>query len=81
MLWPDCVGNWTLGGDCDPNPCPQPFGACCFDDGTCRVLTLVACAEIQGVYQGNYTDCNPNECSEPVPTERTSWGRIKNTYR
>jgi hypothetical protein len=24
----DCFGPWTLGGSCDPNPCPQ-LGACC----------------------------------------------------
>ena len=27
--------------DCDPNPCPPVIGACCFVDGTCRVVSGV----------------------------------------
>jgi hypothetical protein len=52
-----------VGSTCEPNPCPQPTGACC--NGTaCTVVTEAACGA--GVYQGNNTACgvsgNPTTC-------------------
>lgn len=78
---PNCpTGDWRVGVPCSPNPCPQPTGACCFVSGECQVLTREACAAAQGAYQGPAVPCDPNPC--PVsPTERTTWGRVKNSYR
>jgi len=65
---------------CDPNPCPIPVGACCFASGECQVLTRVLCEQQDGAYQGDNTVCDPNPCLPPNPTEKTSWGRIKQQY-
>jgi hypothetical protein len=71
------------GTNCDPNLCPQPpdTGACCLDDqGHCEVMTEAECGQQGGQYQGNDTTCDPNPCPI-VPTENTTWGRIKANYR
>lgn len=59
--------------------CPMP-GACCFEDGSCQVLDIAVCVQEGGTYQGVGTACEPNPCV-PVPTQETSWGRIKSSYR
>jgi hypothetical protein len=84
----DCV---NLGGNpmgpgvtCDPNPCdcPPPTGACCIgDQGDCRILTLDECLQQGGMYQGDGTTCEPVNPCPIVPTENTTWGRIKSAYR
>ncbi len=78
-------GAWSgLNTSCDPNLCPQPqpaTGACCFTDGICRAVTAAACAAGPGQYQGDSVLCTPATCQTSVPTERTSWGRIKANYR
>lgn len=64
------------GASCDPNPCPVDTGACCYQDGSCAVTIQVYCGGtwfLSGV-------CDPNPC-EVIPTERTSWGQIKNRFR
>ena len=55
---------------CDPNPCPQPpaTGACCFEDGSCQVLTADECSGAGGAYEGDDTSCNPNPCPQPPGT-------------
>jgi hypothetical protein len=50
---------------CEPNPCTQPAGACCFPDGTC---TYVPQAECTATWLGLSTDCDPNPCPPPPPT-------------
>jgi hypothetical protein len=68
------------GGSCTENPCAQPQEACCFADASCQFVTADECTLAGGNPQGYGTDCDPNDC--PVtPTERTTWGRIKATYR
>jgi hypothetical protein len=68
------------GGSCTENPCAQPQEACCFPDGTCQFVTAEECTLAGGDPHGYGTDCDPNDC--PVtPTEPTTWGRIKATYR
>lgn len=77
-------GAWFgLNANCDPNICPQPpaTGACCFTDESCEVRTAPQCAAGSGWYQGDDEPCTPATCLPPVPTERTSWGRIKSNYR
>ena len=56
-----CTGNWTGGGSCSPNPCPQPTGECCVPSGQCIVGIQSACG-------GNWTiggTCSPNQCPQP----------------
>jgi hypothetical protein len=52
-----------MGTVCDPNPCSQPMGACCFPDGSCQVTTEANC---QGTWQGMGTVCDPNPCPQPT---------------
>ncbi len=74
----------TYQGDgigCDPNPCPILIGACCMQNGECVILTEGDCTTQQGTWQGAGTGCDPNPCPQPTPTERKTWGQIKNQYR
>jgi len=60
------------GGDgtsCSPNPCVDPFGACCADDGTCTETTLSVCAFGEGEFQGEGSMCQPLLC----PVNLTPW--------
>jgi hypothetical protein len=41
---------------------PIPAGACCLRDETCDLLSEQLCAEADGVYQGDFTMCEPNSC-------------------
>jgi len=85
MSQPDCeLQGGIYQGDgtvCDPNPCPPPTGACCLPTGDCIVTTAEACLAQNGVYQGDNFPCDPSLCPPPVPTQRTTWGQVKNTYR
>ncbi|MBM3287187.1 MAG: hypothetical protein FJY88_07545 [Candidatus Eisenbacteria bacterium] len=79
----DCIAPrvW-YGGPCLPqNPCPEPphTGACCFQDGTCRVITEAECTAAGGFLWVIDEDC-VDDCP-PVPTENTTWGKIKANYR
>jgi hypothetical protein len=70
------------GTDCDPNPCEiHETGACCLDDqGTCVIVVEEECVYQGGGYMGDGVPCEPNPCiSDPI--EKTTWGRIKATYR
>lgn len=62
----------VYGGDgtsCSPNPCADPFGACCADDGSCMETTLSACETEEGTFQGEGTTCQPLLC----PINLTPW--------
>lgn len=77
-------GIWNAGDtDCEPNECPQPppLGACCFPDGSCQVLTEDQCFQGGGneLLEGETCD-EPSPCL-PVASERSTWGRIKSTFR
>ena len=68
-------------GTCVPNVCPLPTGNCCDQlTGNCSVVTEAACTAAGFTWLGA-GPCNAETCREPVPTERTSWGHIKNIYR
>ena len=41
-------------------------GACCHADGTCSVTSESTCTSQGGTYQGNGTDCTPNNCPQPT---------------
>jgi len=43
----------------------EEVGACCGDDGVCRILTQQECIDEGSNYQGDGTDCNPDPCTKP----------------
>ncbi|MHC5016837.1 MAG: multicopper oxidase domain-containing protein [Planctomycetota bacterium] len=62
----DCT---TLGGvyqgdgtSCSPNPCVEPFGACCASNGTCTEDTQSTCEGGGGMFQGDGSTCGTVEC-------------------
>jgi hypothetical protein len=63
----NCTGVWTMFGNCDPNTCAQPNGACCFPDGSCTLTTQIDCAA-PGVWHAEWTSCSPNPCPQPPST-------------
>jgi hypothetical protein len=68
------------GTDCDALPCSAFCnGACCRNDGSCFETSPAYCDAVYGMFQGLGTDCDPNPCT--TPTEKTSWGTIKQMYR
>jgi hypothetical protein len=40
-----------------------------------------ACIQAGGRYQGDGSTCEPVNPCPIVPTQNTTWGRIKNAYR
>jgi len=56
----------TFQGDgttCQPNPCPEPTGACCFQaTGGCLLLSASNCALAGGYFQGGGTTCGSIIC-------------------
>jgi hypothetical protein len=64
---------------CDPNECLTLTGACCALDGTCSLTTVSTC-DPSLTWRGDLTSCEPNLCPL-LPTERASWGQIKNRFR
>jgi hypothetical protein len=67
------------GTTCDQISCRAPqLGACCLPDGPCRVLAESQCLAEGGVfYEG--VPCDPIPCQ--TPTENTSWGKIRASFR
>ncbi|MCZ6542334.1 MAG: M12 family metallo-peptidase [Planctomycetota bacterium] len=49
-----------IGGVCEPLT-----GACCFSDCSCTVETLGDCNTLGGSYQGDGSNCSPNNCPAP----------------
>ncbi|MCH7849446.1 MAG: hypothetical protein IIB53_13910 [Planctomycetes bacterium] len=49
--------------------CPEPYGACCFDDRSCTVEVQDDCDSLGGTYQGDGTDCTANPCPLPCPAD------------
>jgi len=61
-----CTGTWTSGGECSPNPCAQPTGACCYPSNTfCFVLSQAQCELEGGIFQGFGTTCATANCPGP----------------
>ena len=50
------------GSSCSPNPCVEPFGACCASNGTCSEETQDDCEGGGGVFQGDASSCGTVEC-------------------
>jgi hypothetical protein len=53
--------RWGTAGQ---NDCALdvPAGACCFEDGSCELLTAELCSEAGGTYQGDNTLCSFTDC-------------------
>ena len=43
--------------------CSSGSGACCHYDGSCEVLSMPGCVNVDGQYQGDGTTCDPNTCT------------------
>jgi hypothetical protein len=74
----DASQEFTCISGCGIPPPDEP-GACCFGSGDCQVLWPSQCSDQGGQYQGDGTPCDPNPCF--VPTQSTTWGKIKGSYR
>ncbi len=62
-----CTGTWTNGGECTPNPCAQPTGACCYPTNTaCFVLPQAQCVAEGGTFQGFGSTCAVVSCPGPT---------------
>jgi hypothetical protein len=72
----DCGLIGALGRGCGA----LPSGACCFADGSCVVVEEPDCESQDGVYQGDGSACEPNQC-EPTVVVPESWGRVKALFR
>ena len=61
-------GQWQgAGTSCVPNPCPQPRGACCFDEICIPGQTQAECTGAGGAWVGPGTDCGPPDpCAGPT---------------
>ncbi len=75
-----CWAGWDSAVKLYSNPAGEPTGACCYEDGSCAVVTRVACDEAGGLYMGDNVPCDPNPCPTPV-RESSTWGQIKANYR
>lgn len=52
----------TNTSSCDPNPCPQPIGACCNADESCSdSVDRLTCEQGGGVFQGEASACSDNQ--------------------
>jgi hypothetical protein len=56
----NCSGVWTVGGSCDPNPCPPPSACCIYL--ACEIYDQATCVAHGGCYQGIGTLCEPDPC-------------------
>lgn len=58
-------GNFSAGGTCSPNSCPQPgaAGACCLPGGFCALLTQAKCAAEGGAFNGAGSACSLELCA------------------
>jgi len=69
---------------CEPNPCPDLLGACCFpqEGHPCIDDTFEEdCYEMGGVAWFVDETCATAPCDQYTPTDKHSWGEIKDMYR
>jgi hypothetical protein len=83
---PSNCEQWPLyfvgpGTECLPDDqCPE-MGACCEPNSECTYLNLFDCLQ-QGGWLMPGVPCVPDPCSPPpTPTEKTTWGKIKASFR
>jgi hypothetical protein len=88
LMWMNCRDagqSWGYTIDCDPNPCPggvEPTGVCCLPEPPYDVCSITTEADCPDGYEwsGDYDVCSPANC-QAVPTESTSWGKLKTLFR
>jgi hypothetical protein len=75
-------GEWRpdLGQSCTPNPCNGGYGVCC-RYGDCFITLQAVCDAMGGFWHPEWYTCDPNPCDIYVPTQKTSWGKIKQMFR
>jgi hypothetical protein len=74
----DTGGTFTLTYEIT---CPTPEYVCCVGHD-CYLLTEAECAEMQGIWHPEWDDCGPpNPCDIYTPADKSTWGKIKDTYR
>jgi hypothetical protein len=59
---------------------PNADQACCLPDGSCQTTTPAECQLLGGTPLGAGTSCATSPCG-PTASQRTSWGKLKGTYR
>jgi hypothetical protein len=47
-------------------PMGMEYFACCFEDGTCELMTEELCAGAGGEFHPEWDYCEPNECPQPI---------------
>ncbi|MBX3408099.1 MAG: lamin tail domain-containing protein [Phycisphaeraceae bacterium] len=62
-------GDSVVGGLFRLDIISEPFGACCFGNGTCVTLTQAACESNGGVFQSVGTTCTTWTCPAAPPPE------------
>jgi len=73
-----CQGTYLGDGTvCEPTTCLP--GACC--EGQVCFITYELLCQPPLIWKGAGVLCDPNPCIPPTPTENSSWGQIKNSYR
>jgi hypothetical protein len=79
------AGDFVLDSDvmiaCQSFECgaPPATGACCVNND-CLLVTQAQCQALGGVYQGDGVACAADLCHS-TPTQSSTWGRLKTTYR
>jgi hypothetical protein len=82
VLQAQCVAPsvWHPEWACNPSNCPvEPMGACCAPNGDCTYVYAGQCLP-PSVWHSEWT-CVHNGCPPPIPTESSSWGKIKAVFR
>lgn len=59
-------GDYITARDLADFMTPPVYGACCFEDGSCMILTDDDCAAGGGLWEGPDTECEPNPCPQPL---------------
>ena len=62
-----CLGVMGTGDNLGAECCPEApaLFACCFDDGSCELLTEYDCDQAGGVFHPEWDYCEPNPCPPP----------------
>lgn len=74
-----CWAGWDAAFELYSNAVPPVLGACCFAAAPCQQRTAVDCADLGGVYRGDYTSCDTTDCA--VQTFITKPGLLGNQIR
>jgi hypothetical protein len=76
--WPG--GSYYFIDDVSVEVVLPTLQACCTADGQCSMQFPGECTLVGGTPAGPGTTCTPDPCG-PTPARRSSWGRLKASYR